>query len=72
MLESLVLFESVINSQWFLWTSIILFLNKIDVFKNKLLRVRSIPPCTVAIKRLLYPLCFIYLQYINIRQMKKI
>ncbi|KAI7880854.1 G-protein alpha subunit [Lichtheimia hyalospora FSU 10163] len=36
MMESLVLFESVINSRWFLRTSIILFLNKIDVFKSKL------------------------------------
>lgn len=35
-MESLVLFESVINSRWFLRTSIILFLNKIDVFKSKL------------------------------------
>ncbi|CAG7849274.1 Guanine nucleotide-binding protein subunit alpha [Serendipita indica DSM 11827] len=39
MLESLVLFESVINSRWFARTSIILFLNKIDVFKAKLPRV---------------------------------
>ena len=37
--ESLVLFESVINSRWFLRTSIILFLNKIDVFRNKLPKV---------------------------------
>jgi guanine nucleotide-binding protein subunit alpha len=40
MVESLVLFESVINSRWFLRTSIILFLNKIDVFKSKLPKVR--------------------------------
>ena len=40
MAESLVLFESVINSRWFLCTSIILFLNKIDIFKNKLPKVR--------------------------------
>ncbi|KAI9460345.1 G-protein alpha subunit [Russula earlei] len=39
MAESLVLFESVINSRWFLRTSIILFLNKIDVFKTKLPKV---------------------------------
>ncbi|KAJ7118663.1 heterotrimeric G-protein alpha subunit, GPA3-like protein [Mycena crocata] len=39
MKESLVLFDSVINSRWFLRTSIILFLNKIDVFKMKLPRV---------------------------------
>lgn len=39
MAESLVLFESVINSRWFLRTSIILFLNKIDVFKSKLPKV---------------------------------
>lgn len=47
MAESLVLFESVINSRWFLRTSIILFLNKIDVFKAKLPKVltpsKSIP-----------------------------
>jgi len=34
MIKSLVLLESVINSCWFLRTSIILFLNKIDVFKT--------------------------------------
>jgi len=39
MRESLVLFESVINSRWFLRTSIILFLNKIDVFRGKLAKV---------------------------------
>ncbi|KAJ3476067.1 hypothetical protein NLI96_g11417 [Meripilus lineatus] len=39
MAESLILFDSVINSRWFLRTSIILFLNKIDVFKNKLPKV---------------------------------
>jgi guanine nucleotide-binding protein G(i) subunit alpha len=39
MTESLALFESVINSRWFLRTSIILFLNKIDVFKVKLPKV---------------------------------
>ncbi|KAF7297814.1 Heterotrimeric G-protein alpha subunit [Mycena kentingensis (nom. inval.)] len=39
MRESLVLFESVINSRWFLRTSIILFLNKIDVFRVKLSKV---------------------------------
>ncbi|GAC74489.1 hypothetical protein PANT_11d00082 [Moesziomyces antarcticus T-34] len=36
MAESLVLFESVVNSRWFLRTSIILFLNKIDIFKQKI------------------------------------
>ncbi|KAI8066846.1 heterotrimeric G-protein alpha subunit, GPA3-like protein [Gongronella butleri] len=39
MMESLVLFESVINSRWFLRTSIILFLNKTDIFRAKLPRV---------------------------------
>ncbi len=41
MIESLVLFESVINSRWFLRTSIILFLNKVDVFKKKLTNGRA-------------------------------
>lgn len=36
MAESLVLFESVVNSRWFARTSVILFLNKIDIFKNKI------------------------------------
>jgi hypothetical protein len=44
--ESLVLFESVINSRWFLRTSIILFLNKIDVFKLKLPKVCSLRSCS--------------------------
>ncbi|SAL97318.1 hypothetical protein [Absidia glauca] len=39
MMESLVLFESVINSRWFLRTSIILFLNKTDIFKAKLPKI---------------------------------
>ena len=41
MAESLVLFDSVINSRWFLRTSIILFLNKIDVFRHKLRKVSN-------------------------------
>ncbi|KAF5321516.1 hypothetical protein D9619_002287 [Psilocybe cf. subviscida] len=39
MSESLLLFESVINSRWFLRTSIILFMTKTDVFKAKLNKV---------------------------------
>ncbi|KAG2352973.1 hypothetical protein BDR07DRAFT_1311753 [Suillus spraguei] len=39
MQESLDLFESIINSRWFLRTSIILLLNKIDIFKNKVQKV---------------------------------
>jgi guanine nucleotide-binding protein G(i) subunit alpha len=38
MMESLVLFDSVVNSRWFMRTSIILFLNKVDLFKMKLAR----------------------------------
>ncbi|CAN3375273.1 hypothetical protein DIURU_002155 [Diutina rugosa] len=34
--ESLTLFDSVVNSRWFARTSIVLFLNKIDVFAEKL------------------------------------
>ena len=57
MLESLVLFESVINSWWFLRTSIILLLTKIDVFRNKLPKVCSIPPsCTVVVKLIIITL----------------
>lgn len=39
MVESLVLFESVVNSRWFLRTQIILLLNKTDLFVEKLARV---------------------------------
>lgn len=34
--EALTLFDSICNSRWFVKTSIILFLNKIDLFKEKL------------------------------------
>ena len=44
MTESLVLFESIVNSRWFLRTSVILFMNKIDVFRNKIPKVS--PDCT--------------------------
>lgn len=39
MAESLVLFESIVNSKWFSKSSVILFLNKIDLFEEKLKRV---------------------------------
>ncbi|OBZ87033.1 Guanine nucleotide-binding protein subunit alpha, partial [Choanephora cucurbitarum] len=38
MQEALTLFDSICNSRWFIKTSIILFLNKIDIFKEKLSR----------------------------------
>ncbi|KAG9245750.1 G protein alpha subunit [Calycina marina] len=38
MMESLVLFDSVVNSRWFMRTSIILFLNKVDLFRVRLAR----------------------------------
>ena len=53
--ESLILFDSVINSRWFLRTSIILFLNKIDVFKNKLPKVRLYSAVNVCIGVTLIP-----------------
>ncbi|KAF9547334.1 GPA1 heterotrimeric G-protein alpha subunit [Agrocybe pediades] len=39
MQEALTLFDSVYNSRWFVKTSIILFLNKIDLFSEKLPRL---------------------------------
>ncbi|RSH88616.1 hypothetical protein EHS25_002843 [Saitozyma podzolica] len=36
MVESLVLFESIVNSQWFVKTAIILFLNKADVLAEQI------------------------------------
>ncbi|KAI8585933.1 guanine nucleotide-binding protein subunit alpha [Geranomyces variabilis] len=38
MQEALTLFDSICNSRWFVKTSIILFLNKIDLFRDKLPR----------------------------------
>ncbi|KAI8819259.1 guanine nucleotide binding protein, alpha subunit [Fimicolochytrium jonesii] len=38
MQEALTLFDSICNSRWFVRTSIILFLNKIDLFREKLPR----------------------------------
>jgi guanine nucleotide-binding protein G(i) subunit alpha len=38
--ESLVLFNSIVHSQWFVRTSIVLFLNKMDVFKKKIPKVK--------------------------------
>lgn len=34
--ESLILFENIVNSRWFARTSVVLFLNKIDLFAEKL------------------------------------
>ncbi|KAJ6583078.1 heterotrimeric G-protein alpha subunit, GPA3-like protein [Mycena vulgaris] len=39
LLESVCLFDSVINSRWFLRTSVLLFLNKVDEFKRKLPKI---------------------------------
>jgi G-protein alpha subunit len=36
MQEAIDLFDSICNSRWFIDTSIILFLNKVDVFKEKI------------------------------------
>ena len=39
MVEALNLFEDICNSRWFRETSMILFLNKIDLFREKIQRV---------------------------------
>jgi len=39
MKESMELFEEIANSKWFVRTSIILFLNKVDLFNEKIARV---------------------------------
>lgn len=38
MVESMKLFDSICNSKWFVETSIILFLNKKDLFEEKIKR----------------------------------
>ena len=35
--ESLKLFESIVNNRWFVETSVILFLNKKDLFEEKII-----------------------------------
>uniref|UniRef100_A0A7S2R775 Uncharacterized protein n=1 Tax=Mucochytrium quahogii TaxID=96639 RepID=A0A7S2R775_9STRA len=40
MVEAVELFENICNSKWFLETSIILFLNKKDLFEEKFLKKR--------------------------------
>lgn len=37
--ESLILFDSVVNSRWFARSSVVLFLNKIDIFADKIQHV---------------------------------
>jgi hypothetical protein len=37
--ESLLLFDEIVNSPWFRKTPVVLFLNKIDLFKEKIARV---------------------------------
>ena len=36
MLESLALFDNIVNYEWFVETSMILFLNKTDLFDEKI------------------------------------
>ena len=36
MVESLKLFDSIVNNEWFVGTSVILFLNKKDLFEEKI------------------------------------
>lgn len=38
MYEAFMLFESICNSKWFVNTSMILFLNKVDLFQEKMRR----------------------------------
>lgn len=40
--EAIVLYSSVLNSQWFVRTSVILFLNKRDIFIEKIKAGKSI------------------------------
>ena len=47
MTESLVLFDSIVNSRWFLRASVILFMNKMDLFRYKVPRVRVGPGANV-------------------------
>lgn len=34
--EALMLFDQICNSQWFVNTSMIMFMNKTDIFRNKI------------------------------------
>ena len=41
MAESLILFDAIVNSRWFLRTSVVLLLNKVDIFRHKLRNVSN-------------------------------
>ena len=43
MVESLKLFKSICNNQWFTEASMMIFLNKLDVFESKILDPESVP-----------------------------
>lgn len=68
MKESLALFDGVVNSRWFFSTSIILFLNKKDVFQEKLPRVPLIkyfPEYAGGADVSIFPFLFLYDLFIS-------
>ena len=59
MMESLKLFKEICNSRWFVDTSMILFLNKRDLFQDKIQRVMiNIMKYCLPFNRLILPLHF--------------
>lgn len=64
MQESLKLFDSICNNKWFTDTSIILFLNKKDLFAEKIKR----SPLTVCFPE--YPGAFVYSSYFGYSLLK--
>lgn len=60
MQEALTLFDSICNSKWFVKTSIILFLNKIDLFKDKLPKSPLSKYFPDYEGMLPFPICFVF------------
>lgn len=62
MIESMKLFDSICNSKWFVETSIILFLNKKDLFEEKIPR----SPLTICFPEYTGMCCWIGFSYVLI------
>lgn len=70
MIESMKLFDSICNSKWFVETSIILFLNKKDLFEEKI----SKSPLTICFPeytgKYLFMLFETYLKFSNLTHLR--
>ena len=66
MMESMKLFDSICNNKWFVETSIILFLNKKDLFEQKI-KYSPLSICFPEYKGTVFEI-FLFLSYILLRE----